>query len=63
MNNFVRIYKSVLMCSSSGMASPKPDVQRLILGDSMIEGISDQVLLAIVLSITFLAALAYMLLR
>nr|XP_034953347.1 E3 ubiquitin-protein ligase RNF170 isoform X2 [Zootoca vivipara] len=49
---------------SSGMASQETEVQRLILdSDSMIEGISDQVLLAVVLSITFLAALAYMLLR
>ncbi|CAI5796713.1 E3 ubiquitin-protein ligase RNF170 isoform X2 [Podarcis muralis] len=49
---------------SFGMASQETEVQRLILdSDSMIEGISDQVLLAVVLSITFLAALAYMLLR
>ncbi|XP_033029041.1 E3 ubiquitin-protein ligase RNF170 isoform X3 [Lacerta agilis] len=49
---------------SSGMASQETEVQGLILdSDSMIEGISDQVLLAVVLSITFLAALAYMLLR
>ncbi|XP_034953347.2 E3 ubiquitin-protein ligase RNF170 isoform X2 [Zootoca vivipara] len=49
---------------SSGMANQETEVQRLILdSDSMIEGISDQVLLAVVLSITFLAALAYMLLR
>uniref|UniRef100_A0A2D4KRU7 RING-type domain-containing protein n=1 Tax=Micrurus paraensis TaxID=1970185 RepID=A0A2D4KRU7_9SAUR len=44
------------------MASQETEVQRLVL-DSMIEGISDQVLLAIVLSITFLVALTYMLLR
>ncbi|KAH0628424.1 hypothetical protein JD844_009573 [Phrynosoma platyrhinos] len=46
------------------MASQKTESQSLILyNDSMIEGISDQVLLAVVLSFTFIAALAYMLLR
>ncbi|XP_015743003.1 E3 ubiquitin-protein ligase RNF170 [Python bivittatus] len=46
------------------MASQETEVQRLVLGnDSMIEGISDQVLLAVVLGFTFLVALIYMLLR
>ncbi|XP_053145401.1 E3 ubiquitin-protein ligase RNF170 [Hemicordylus capensis] len=45
------------------MASQETEVQRLLLDDSMIEGISDQVLLAVVLSFTFLAALVYMLFR
>lgn len=46
------------------MASQETEVQRLVLdNDSMIEGISDQVLLAVVLGITFLVALTYMLLR
>ncbi|KAJ6657086.1 hypothetical protein lerEdw1_002831 [Lerista edwardsae] len=45
------------------MASQETEVHSIILGDSMIEGISDQVLLAVVLSFTFIAALVYMLLR
>ncbi|XP_044299855.1 E3 ubiquitin-protein ligase RNF170 isoform X4 [Varanus komodoensis] len=46
------------------MASQEAEVERLILdNDSMIEGVSDQVLLAVALSFTFLAALAYLLLR
>lgn len=50
--------------NQNGMASQESEVQRPVLdNDSMIEGISDQVLLAVVLSITFLVALTYMLLR
>ncbi|XP_003226082.1 E3 ubiquitin-protein ligase RNF170 isoform X2 [Anolis carolinensis] len=46
------------------MASQKTEGQTLILyNDSMIEGISDQVLLAVVLGFTFIAALTYILFR
>uniref|UniRef100_A0A8D0E5H8 E3 ubiquitin-protein ligase RNF170 n=1 Tax=Salvator merianae TaxID=96440 RepID=A0A8D0E5H8_SALMN len=46
------------------MAGQETEAQSLMLdNDSIIEGISDQVLLALVLSITFLAALMYMLFR
>ncbi|KAJ7405089.1 E3 ubiquitin-protein ligase RNF170 isoform X1 [Willisornis vidua] len=46
------------------MASHQAEVQRLKLdNDSVIEGISDQVLVAVVLSFTFIAALVYTLLR
>ncbi|CAM5146648.1 unnamed protein product [Natator depressus] len=46
------------------MASQQAEVQSLKLdNDSVIEGISDQVLVAVALSFTFIAALVYMLLR
>ncbi|KFP59372.1 E3 ubiquitin-protein ligase RNF170, partial [Cariama cristata] len=46
------------------MASHQAEVQSLKLdNDSVIEGISDQVLVAVVLSFTFIAALVYTLLR
>ncbi|NXF39612.1 RN170 ligase, partial [Nyctibius bracteatus] len=46
------------------MASHQAEVQSLKLdNDSVIEGISDQVLVAVVLSFTFIAALLYTLLR
>uniref|UniRef100_A0A8C7EG68 E3 ubiquitin-protein ligase RNF170 n=1 Tax=Nothoprocta perdicaria TaxID=30464 RepID=A0A8C7EG68_NOTPE len=46
------------------MASHQAEVQNLKLdNDSFIEGISDQVLVAVVLSFTFIAALVYTLLR
>lgn len=46
------------------MASHQAEVQSLKLdSDSVIEGISDQVLVAVVLSFTFIAALVYTLLR
>ncbi|XP_025934142.1 E3 ubiquitin-protein ligase RNF170 isoform X2 [Apteryx rowi] len=48
----------------AGMASHQAEVQSLKLdNDSVIEGISDQVLVAVVLSFTFIAALVYTLLR
>uniref|UniRef100_A0ACB8ESM5 Uncharacterized protein n=1 Tax=Sphaerodactylus townsendi TaxID=933632 RepID=A0ACB8ESM5_9SAUR len=47
------------MVTSSGMASQEVQLDN----DSMIEGISDQVLLAVVLGFTFLVVLAYVLLR
>ncbi|KYO35074.1 E3 ubiquitin-protein ligase RNF170 isoform X2 [Alligator mississippiensis] len=47
-----------------GMASQQAEVQSLKLSnDSIIEGVSDQVLVAVVLSFSFIAALVYMLLR
>lgn len=46
------------------MASHQAEVQSLKLdNDSVIEGVSDQVLVAVVLSFTFIAALVYTLLR
>lgn len=46
------------------MDSHQAEVQSLKLdNDSVIEGISDQVLVAVVLSFTFIAALIYTLLR
>ncbi|XP_059580551.1 E3 ubiquitin-protein ligase RNF170 isoform X4 [Alligator mississippiensis] len=46
------------------MASQQAEVQSLKLSnDSIIEGVSDQVLVAVVLSFSFIAALVYMLLR
>lgn len=56
------MYKLVIMCflgSSSGMACQEVEVDN----DSMIEGISDQVVLAVVLGFAFLFVLAYVLLR
>lgn len=45
------------------MADQEAEVQTLILSNSMIEGISDHVLVAVALSFTFFAVLAFMLLR
>ncbi|XP_041251855.1 E3 ubiquitin-protein ligase RNF170 isoform X4 [Onychostruthus taczanowskii] len=51
-------------CIRAVMASHQAEVQSLKLdNDSVIEGVSDQVLVAVVLSFTFIAALVYTLLR
>lgn len=68
----MRVYVSLYTCIHTYfflhfravMASHQAEVQSLKLdNDSVIEGISDQVLVAVVLSFTFIAALVYTLLR
>lgn len=70
MRVYVLTYIYVCMCIyfflhfRAMMASHQAEVQSLKLdNDSVIEGISDQVLVAVVLSFTFIAALVYTILR
>ncbi|KAF2982623.1 hypothetical protein EK904_010250 [Melospiza melodia maxima] len=59
-----RICKELKYIGRAVMASHQAEVQSLKLdNDSVIEGVSDQVLVAVVLSFTFIAALVYTLLR